>query len=413
MGLTSSKNEFEKMDDAQRPRVAVMSMRNQEFHVSRACGYEFEDMICEELDSARLVAPGPGGRTLFQRKLRNGAARMVGDRKFIKILNLGADKIRLDADYELFFFSAAQLRDLAELTAIPDWRNRSRFAVCWMQELWARDIIEENHILDILNQFDHVICSFFHSVEPLRGRISAPVTYMPWGVDAELFCPFPNPPARVIKVAGIGLVPKHTERALVHFADETGKFFHYQTVFGPSVAHNHREHRQNYAGLLKRSEYFLSFLAKFSNAERGTQKEFGLRYIEGVAAGTVMLGDLVDNPAFSEWFDWPDSVIPLSVEDPEPQALIRELDDTPERIAAARRGNLVNALRRLDNLYRWEDVLRLAGMQITPAMLQRRKRLEALANEISAASDATLLMPNALDGSGVLLKSAGFANDAI
>jgi hypothetical protein len=36
-----------------------MSMRNIERHVSRSCGYEFEDMICDELDFAQLVAPGP------------------------------------------------------------------------------------------------------------------------------------------------------------------------------------------------------------------------------------------------------------------------------------------------------------------------------------------------------------------
>lgn len=374
-----------------RPRIAVMSVRNTENHVSRACGYEFEDMICNQLDFARLIAPGHGRRAPVMRGLRNRAIRAFGPNKAFDLLNAGAEKTPLGIDYDLFFFSAAQPRDLTELANVPDWRDRSRFAVCWMQELWALNITDDNKLLDILEQFDHVICSFHGSIEPLQARISTPVSYMPWGVDTELFCPFPNPPARAIQVAGIGEVPKAAENALVRHADETGGFYHYQTVFGPSVARSHREHRANYAGILKRSEYFLSYMAKYSNPERGTQEEFGLRYIEGVAAGTVMLGDPINNPAFETYFGWKDSVIPLSVEDEAPEELIKALNQQPERIAAARRNNVVNALLKLDNQHRWQDILDIAGMLETPAMLQRRKRLAELADMVRTSSDEEIL----------------------
>jgi hypothetical protein len=385
MNLLLPEKDLGQNDSIEQPRVAVMSVRNSESHVSRTCGYEFEDIICEELDFARLIQPAPGRQTLLQRQLRNFAGRRLGDSRILDLLNVGADKASLGADVELFFFSAAQPRDLTQLSLVPDWRDRSRFAVCWMQELWARDITKSNHLLDILNRFDHVICPFHHSIEALRQRLSVPVSFMPWGVDAELFCPFPNPPRRVIKVAGIGVVPKPTERALVRYADETGTFFHYQTIFGPSVAQNHREHRHNYAGILKRSEYFLCYLAKFTNTERGIQREFGLRYIEGVAAGTIMLGDPIDNPAFEEWFGWPDSIIPLATGDAEPEVLIRQLDADPERLAAARRNNLVHALLKLDNLYRWREILDLAGMKETDAMRKRGERLQALAEMVRAS----------------------------
>ena len=74
-------------------------------------------------------------------------------------------------DFELFFFSAAQLRDLAALSSMPDWREKSRFAVCWLQELWADDISDRNRMFDLLEQFDHVICPFYHSLEPLQKRL--------------------------------------------------------------------------------------------------------------------------------------------------------------------------------------------------------------------------------------------------
>lgn len=367
------------------PRVAVMSMRNLECHVSRSCGYEFEDMICEEFDFARLVAPGPatGKHAARARSLRNRLTTNFGHRAAFDVLNTAMEKACLGADVDLFFFSAALPRDLAELSNVPDWRSRSRFAVCWMQELWTSGIMEQKRMLDILNQFDHVICSFHHSIEPLRKRLSVPVSFLPWGIDTELFCPYPNPPARSIEVAGIGAVPEATERALVRHADETGSFFHYQTVFGPSVTKSHREHRHNLAGVLKRSEFFLCYLAKFDNAQRVRQEEFGLRYIEGVAAGAIVLGDPVDNPASREFLGWTDSVVRLDSDATEPEAVIKDLKAQPDRIASARINNVVNSLRTLDSLYRWQDILKIAGLPETPAMRERQNRLDALADACS------------------------------
>lgn len=368
-----------------RPRVCVLSARNYENHVSRACGYEFEDLICDELDYARLIAPQATGNFGIRHRIGAQVTRRIGWNGAAMMLNPTAERLSLGHDHDLFFFSAAQLRDLTILGAVPDWREKSRFAVCWLQEIWAQDISTHNHLFDILNQFDHVICPFYHSLEPLQKRLSVPVSYLPWGVDAELFCPYPNPPERVIDVAGIGVVPKETEQALIRYTDEIGGFFHYQTVFGPSVARSHSEHRHNYAGLLKRAKYFLCYAAKFANAERGRQVEFGLRYIEGVAAGTVMLGDPIDNPAYREWFSWENAVIPLSTEETEPEVLIRQLEREPERMDAVRRANLTAALTKLDNLYRWRDVLKLAGLPETPGMQARQTRLYRLAEQVRAA----------------------------
>jgi hypothetical protein len=363
-----------------KPRITIMSVRNTEDHVSRACGYEFEDMICEELDFARIVSPGPfrGRRHAWAHRLQARATAKFGPKPVLGVLSTPSRKVRLNADCDLFFFSAAQPRDLVELGNVPDWRDRSRFAVCWLQEMWIRDITPENRLLDILEQFDYVICSFHHSIEPLSRRISTPVGYMPWGIDTIKFCPYPNPPRRVIEVAGIGVVPEATEQALIRHADETGSFFHYQTVFGPSVVKSHRAHRHNFASLLKRSEFFLCYMAKFANSERDQQIEFGLRYIEGAAAGTILLGDPVDNPAFEDYLGWADSVIPLDAAETAPEAVIEALRDQPGRIATARRQNMVNALMKLDNLYRWRDILKLADLPETRAMGQRQKRLNTL-----------------------------------
>lgn len=370
------------------PRVVVLSVRNYEKHVSRACGYEFEDLICNRLDYARLLTPNAVGRFGIRQRLGTYLTRKTGWQGAQMLMSPRAERLSLEHEHDLFFFSVAQLRDLTALAAVPDWREKSRFAVCLLQEIWARDISDDNHMFDILNQFDHVLCTFHHSLEPLRKRLSVPVSFIPWSTDVEQFCPYPNPPERVIDVAGIGVVQKPTEEALIRYADETGGFFHYQTVFGPSEIRSHKAHRHNYSGLLKRSKYFLSYAAKFANAERGRQVEFGLRYVEGAAAGTIMLGEPIDNPAYHEWFDWPDAIIPLAPEETEPDVLIRKLEQEPERMEALRRANMVAALTRFDNLYRWRDILRIAGLPETPGMQAREARLHMLADLVQSSDPA-------------------------
>jgi hypothetical protein len=340
------------------------------------------------------------------RGLRNKLTANFGPRPAFGALNAGAGQVHLEEDVDLFFFSAALPRDLAELSNVPNWRKRSRFAVCWMQELWTAGIPLQKRTLDILDQFDHVICSFHHTVEPLRARLSVPVSYIPWGIDTELFCPYPNAPARSIEVAAIGAIPEATEEALVRHADETGTMFLYQTVFGPSAIRSHKAHRHNFAGQLKRSEFFLCYLAKFANAQRDQQVEFGLRYIEGVAAGAIVLGDPVDNPAFREHLGWTDSLIRLDSTETRPQEVIRALKAQPERLAAARSRNVVNALLRHDNVYRWRDVLGIAGLPETPALRQRQNRLEALAEAVMRDDDTGRLAMGEFDR-GARSRSAG------
>lgn len=286
----------------------------------------------------------------------------------------------LEQDYDLFFFSASQLRDLIYLNSLKNWRDRSGFAICWLQELWINDIKPTGRLLDILEQFDHVICPFFHTTEHLRTRISTPVTYLTWGVDTKLFCPYPSQPHRAIDVCAVGEVHPVMHESLVNYADRTGQYYQYSTLRGHHAMASHQAHHHNYANTLKRSRYFLSFLAKIVNTkQRGTQEEFGLRYLEGIAAGTVMLGSKVANPSFEKYFDWDDAVIDVPFDASNIADIIRLLDANPERTDLIRRNNVVNALHRHDHLHRWEQVLEIARMSPLPKMVGRRNQLAALA----------------------------------
>lgn len=375
---------------AAKPRVAILSLREVNRHVSRSNGYDFEDVIAREIDSAELVTPHQAGRPAH---LALKAMSWL-DAHRLPAPRLGFDGLAtaVGEEVDLFFFHPAILQDLRYLTAVKGWRERSRVAVCWFQELWLKELPRLDAFADLLNRFDHVISPFHHTTAALADRLSVPVSYLPWGVSTDLFCPFPAPPRRVIDLCRVGKVDAATDTDLIGQVDRTGGYYYYETATGRVEAESFAAHRRNYAGMLKRSKYFLTYMAKRALSQhRGVQEEFGLRYFEGAAAGTVMLGDVVANPAFAEGFGWTDSVIPSAYGSREVPVLVERLEADPARVAAIRRRNVTEALARHDHLHRWERVLDFVGLQPLPGLDTRRARLADLAAMAARADEALLL----------------------
>ena len=359
-----------------KPRVAIYSLRNMENHVSRACGYTFEDVIASEIDEVDIIAPDFKSGKKMSHKANVWAARKFGHGVAVSQGNVG-----LEQDYDLFFFNPAQPRDLVYLNSLKNWRQHSKTAVCWLQELWINEFHSVGRLLDILEQFDHVVCTFFHTAEYLREHISKPVTHLSWGVDTKLFCPYPFEPDRAIDVCAVGEVHPVMHQQLIQHADRTGQYYQYSTVHGVHAMASHKAHRYNYANTLKRSRYFLSFLAKIANTtQRGDQEEFGPRYLEGMASGNVVLGNTVRNPSYKEYFPWNDAVIDVPFDASDISDVIEMLDSDPERTARIRRSNVVNALQRHDHLHRWGKILELAGMEPLEKAARRHSQLVELIN---------------------------------
>jgi len=361
-------------------RVAIFSPRGFHHHVSRSHGYEFEDVILNELDEGTLFAPQPERHHAFLSKVKNKLSYRTA---LAEKLSSGLQTLRCEQDHALFFYTVAHLRDLNCLDALPDWRSRSGTAICWIQELWLGDFAGLGPLLYRLNAFDHVICSFAQTAEALSERLSVPVHYIPWGLDAVHFCPYPNPPRRAIDVLSIGVRHDTTHAALIDYADRTGQFYSYETISGRAGMQDYRGHRHNYVGLLQRSRYFFSYVAKVERTvERGSQTEFGLRYLEGLAAGAVVLGTHIDSDAFRKHIGWTDAVIDVPYECADIGSIIDELDAQPSRLEAIRMRNILECLERHDHLYRWEQVLELAGMDAHSKLAQRRSALRGLIREI-------------------------------
>jgi hypothetical protein len=105
----------------------------------------------------------------------------------------------------------------------------------------------------------------------------------------------------------------------------------------------------------------------------------GARYFEGLAAGTVLLGQAPTAPAFGSDFPWPDAVVEAAPDGSDVADLLASLGERPGELRRLSARNALHALRHHDWGHRWQSILRLAGAPARPALEERLRTLDALA----------------------------------
>ena len=361
------------------PRILMFSERNiHEREVWRCSFHEFEGML-QQIDSVDLLAPTP--RKWYRYGM--SVACRLGEHLAIPI-NSGIPKIKLDRDYDLFLAVCQRPSELLHLSPLKGWRSRCKTAFCWLVEFYVKDMSSYKSCLEILSHFDHVLF-MFNTSEPFHKILRAQGHYLPAGIDALGFCPYPNPPKRSIDVLSIGRRSEHTHQALLRAARRAEIFYVYDTI-DHTRAYDLEEHRLLVANLAKRSRYFI-VNPSLVNAphESGGQIEFGYRYFEAAAPGTLMIGERAKNKEFDRIFHWDDAVIDLPFGSDQIVDVMREFDKQPERQMRMRRTNMIQTLLHHDWVYRWEAVLSMAGLPPLPGLLKRKERLRELSTVVAAA----------------------------
>jgi Glycosyl transferases group 1 len=349
-------------------RILLFSHQNICDRLVWRCPFREFERILQEVDSVDLLAPEP--TDWYPQGIR--AAMRLGE--FVNFpINPGIPKITVEREYDMFITVCERVSELLHLKSLKGLRDQCKTTVCWLPEFYAKDIPVYKSCIEVLKQFDYVIFMFVAN-EPFRAIIKGQGQYLPAGIDTLRFCPYPNPPTRSIDVLSIGRRAPVTHKALLRMASEEGKFYVYDTI-NSLKAYDLDEHRLMTANLAKRSRYFLVSPGKFDKPEEtGGQSEFGYRYFEAAAPGTIMIGMRpFNNKEFDRIFNWQDAVIEVPFSSEEIISVIRELDKEPERQMKIRQLNITQCLLNHDWVYRWEAVLSLVGMQPLP-MLQSRKR---------------------------------------
>jgi hypothetical protein len=362
--------------DQASPRVLLLSQRRLADQVANVCLYDFEDLICT-LDGVDLVAPtAPAIRPGRLYKL----ARLCGaSRRLARALTLHQDEIAPSRDYELLLAILDSYRQVDSVHTIKEWRRRCAKAICFLVEMWPKDIQGYNAILELFDAFDHIFVGVDHCVDALAQIIGKPCSNLYPAVDAVQFCPHPPTP-RSIEICHIGRRSPITHQALLDYASSNNLLYFYDTAKGVLRVADHAAHRHLLANLVKRSRYFIANYAKLDRPDQtwGVQ-EVGYRFFEGAAGGTVMLGQPPKNAAFKHLFSWPDAVVEAPFDAPDIAGLIATLDADPDRVARIRTANVVNSLRQHDWLYRYHQMLDAAGLKPTGPMAERRAGLHDLA----------------------------------
>ncbi len=370
-------------DMSANPRVCMFSQRQLERLVSRCAEYEFEDLICE-IDDVEMLTPKPYRSFAVGQKVTNQLARRVS----IASVNPGVRKLNLNKNYDLFIMICQFPRDLLSLNAIKGWKQHCRTSVCWLAELWARELNEIKGHLKILSKFDYVIIPCSGSVEQIREAIRAKCVCVIPGIDTIRFCPYPNPPVRSIDVYSMGRKSLITHQALLRMAEQRQIFYIYDT-FGGMKTLLPRDHRILLANIAKRSRYFIANAPKIDKqSETGGQTEISYRFFEGAASGAVMIGETGENEPFKKRFDWPDAVIHVPYDTVDIAEILADLDSQPERLAEIRKKSVVQSLLRHDWVYRWRVILDMVGLKPRPALIAREERLKKLAEDVTKASSS-------------------------
>lgn len=360
------------------PNLAIFSLRGLSTQVARCLGYEFEDLLCSDLPGTKLYAPR------LNRSIRTG---LKAKARFAQTGSLGGlfDNVlaveEMD-EHEVLLAVLGGVPDLALLDAMKDWRRKSRYAICRLDELDVEELPRLRRRLRVLEQFDLVYCSEYYTAEKLREELKNPeVMYLPPGVDTLGLAPVLEPSSRPIDVTNLGSIADATHKGLLEYAKQIDGFYFYDTLKGRFEARSPSEHRLRYANTLKRSKYFMCYFAKMRREGPPGQLEFGPRYSEGIASGCVLLGSWKSTPAFEKYLGWEDAVIEMPFDCPNPSEILRSLDSQADRLREISIRNVRRALEDHDHVHLWSAVVDRLGLPEAYLMRQRRDELARKLNE--------------------------------
>jgi spore maturation protein CgeB len=375
----SARPSREQRDASDSPRICLPTARRFSRKAFQCAHLEAQDVLAQIDDVDMICLEAEPGFPRKQQWIRRLMYRDVSRR--LAFWNPGLKRVRLTRDYDLLVVMCQTYWDFLNVNAIDGWKDRVKTSVCWIDELWAASLPLYKYWLPSLKRFDHVVVGMHGTVAPLSDAIGRRCHYVPGGVDAIRFSPYPDAPDRVVDVYSVGRKWDGPHRALLKQSAANEIFYIHDTLqTGESEAADHRQHRDLYANTAKRSRFFMVAPGKTDVlAETQGQVEVGFRYYEGAAAGTVMIGRAPDCQPFREMFNWPDVVVEIDPNGSDVADVLSRLRAEPERLRDISRRNAQHALRRHDWSYRWKRILEIAGLQPAAGMHTREKTLNELA----------------------------------
>ena len=367
--------------------VLLLSQRKISNLVAFCIGYEFEDTFADVTQAHRVDVSSFSSLEFSRRiyKLMRQTSRSSQLAQLLAPRPRGA--VVLERDYDLFFPIFSHAYEIYSLAFVPNWRERSRRAACFITETGLDQL--PNYQIELLSAFDHLFLGSEYGVEELGRMTGRPCTYLPIAVDVLRFAAA-EIEERPIEICNIGRRSPTTHQALMEYADQQKKFYYYDTVAASGADLKDRtfrvdcpqDHRRMLANILKRSGYYIANKGHIDRPELLNGREFiSGRYYEGAAAGAIMIGEAPRSEQFEKQFDWPDAVIHIPFHSSDIGDILTELNSDTERLRTARRSNAREAALRHDWLYRIQRVFDILGLEHTDLMRSRAQKLTEIASD--------------------------------
>ena len=367
--------------------VLLLSERRIADLVAYCLAYEFEDVIASLTNAQRIdVTDRPGLE--FSRRAYKLARIASGSRPLArKVAPFPRSKVLLERDFDLFLPVFSHAEEVYSLETIPNWRERSRKAACFIVEIWSNRLT--GYLVELLSSFDHIFVGFQHSVEDVARMTGRPVSYLPYAVDVLRFAPASPDRPRPINVCNIGRRSAITHQALLDDVEKQQSFYYYDTVAASGSnrqdrtfrVDNAEEHRRMLATILKNTSYYIANRSHVNNPDfKASQDEVSARFYEGAAAGAILIGEAPRTNEFKRQFDWTDAMFHLPFDSPDVGRILADLDRDNERMQAARRRNIREAASRHDWLNRLQVIFATLGLEPTEQMNARARQLDQIAS---------------------------------
>ncbi|MEO0434922.1 MAG: glycosyltransferase family 1 protein, partial [Cyanobacteria bacterium J06656_5] len=152
-------------------------------------------MLCS-LEGAQLYAPEqefPVARAMY--RVAKYATR--SDRIASSVSPFPTE-ILLENEYDFLFAVLDNPWQMHLLESIKNWRDKCRYKACYIMETWKPSFDDWRLAYEPFKNFDQIFSGTVHCVEALAKATGVPCGYLPPGVNALKFCPYPNPLQRVI-----------------------------------------------------------------------------------------------------------------------------------------------------------------------------------------------------------------------
>jgi hypothetical protein len=344
------------------------------------------------VEDADIMAP-PGASYTRGRAIRPSFTYLFGElayrsqsqilRKLGRPARSNMQAVKVERDYDMFFFMCQFPVELTALSRIEGWRQRCGKAVAFILETWSHTHAAAKTELALLNQFDHVFVLNRECIPNLRKYVHVPISFLSTATDCMMSTPFPEMPERSIDMFSMGRrsVPIHEKSVALAGADNS--FMYVQDTSKQGAITNWYEHRLMTANQIKRSKYFIAYnhtvVDPSSESKNFAEQALSTRYFEGAAGGAAVLGSAPGCEEYAEYFDWEDAVIDLPEDVADLRDFLNDLEAQTERMERLRITNAAECLKRHDWAHRWGQILDTLGLERTAALESRLDRMASLA----------------------------------